>query len=241
MSESGEIKKVKIRAFRAAEDVESCNRYIDGHKKILEIYGVPKVTSSTTQWKDDPNSYVILVESVESEKIYGGARIQVVSPSLPLPIEDAVGELDPYVYSLVNDLNKKRTGELCGLWNSREVAGLGIGSVFLGRAGVSIVTQIGLGSLFALCAPATVQNCLRTGFLVEERLGDKGTFYYPKLDLIATAVLLKDPVELSTADANEREKIMALRQNPKMSILENGRRGVIEIDFDLEVPHYQLY
>ena len=31
-----------IRAFRAVDDPTSCDQYIDGHRRVLEAYGVTK-------------------------------------------------------------------------------------------------------------------------------------------------------------------------------------------------------
>jgi hypothetical protein len=213
-------------------------RYVEGHSKVLRIYGITMITSAKVMWFDDPDTYVILVESEDGDKLYGGARIQVAGGTYPLPIEDALTKFDPQVHTLVRELAPAGTGELCGLWNSREVAGLGIGSIYLGRVGVALAMQLKLNSLYALCAPATVKNCLRVGFLVEDRLGDKGTFYYPKEGLVATAVLLHDVPELSTADMDEREKIMDLRRIPVQQKMEKSPRGGdLEVDYHLTIKN----
>jgi hypothetical protein len=228
--------KLVIRAFRAVNDIEACQKYVEGHSKVLRIYGITMITSAKVKWFDDPNTYVILVGSENGDKLYGGARVQVASDEYPLPIEDALTKFDPNIHRLVKDLRPKGTAELCGLWNSREVAGLGVGSIYLGRVGVALGTQLNISTLYALCAPATVKNCLRVGFLVDEKLGDQGTFYYPKEGLVATAVLLHDVAALSTAEPEEREKIFDLRQTPVQQKLDLSPRGQeIGIDYDLTI------
>jgi len=226
--------KLVIKAFRAPDDVDSCHRYVEGHSKVLRIYGITMITSAKAVWTDDPNTYVILVESENGEKTYGGARIQIAGGAFPLPIEDALTKFDSNIHKLVQDLVPAGTGELCGLWNSREVAGLGIGSIYLSRVGVTLAMQLKLNTLFALCAPATVKNANRVGFLVDERLGDKGTFYYPKEGLVATAVFLQDVLTLSTANPDERERILELRSFPQQRKTELGPRDIpLEIDYNL--------
>ena len=228
--------KLVIKAFRAMDDIEKCHKYIEGHSKVLRIYGIAMITSAKAIWLEDPDTYIILVESEDGEKIYGGARIQVAKGNYPLPIEDALTKFDTNIHALVKDLSVEGTGELCGLWNSREVAGLGIGSIYLGRVGVALAKTLKLKTLYALCAPATVKNCMRVGFLVDERLGDKGTFYYPKEGLVATAVLLNDVPELSTADPEEREIIFDLRNTPVQEKIEPSPRGLpLEIDYNLVI------
>ena len=124
---------VKIKAFRATENTGLCQRFIDGHSRVLEAIGVKKVTSSNHDWAYNPASFVILVESDDEEKVLGGARLQAADGKTPLPIEDAAGYMDEKVYDLVKKYSVEGTGEVCGLWNSMEVAGMGIGSIFLIR------------------------------------------------------------------------------------------------------------
>jgi hypothetical protein len=148
------------------------------------------ITSAKAVWMNDPDTYIILVESEDGEKLFGGARVQVAKGVFPLPIEDALTKFDLNIHNYVKELIPHGTGELCGLWNSREVAGLGVGSIYIwAGSGVALAKLLNLQTLFALCAPATVSNCMRVGFLVDERLGNEGAFYYPKEGLIATSVL----------------------------------------------------
>ncbi len=232
--------KFVIKAFRAIDDIPSCEKYVEGHVRVLKIFGITMITSAKAEWFDDPDTYVILVESEDGEKIYGGARMQVAGGRFRLPIETAVTDFDPSIHTMVDDLAKQGTAELCGLWNSREVAGYGVGSIYLGRVGVAIATQLKLQTLFALCAPATVKNCMHVGFNVETRLGNNGTFYYPKEDLIATAVLLNDVPVLSTADPFERAAIMDLRESPVQHKIDPGPKDrIIDIDYNIKIPNIE--
>ncbi len=227
--------KLVIRAFRAVDNTEACHRFVDGHVKVLKIFGITMITSAKVEWMNDPDTYVILVESEEGSKVLGGARIQVAGGKYRLPIETAVTDLDPTIHDVVKGLAPEGTAELCGLWNSREVAGLGIGSIYLGRVGVALTTQLNLSTLFALCAPATVKNCLRVGFQVASNLGNNGTFYYPKDDLIATAMILNDTGTLSTADPDERQNIFKLREDFEQKVFESTRRDNLEIQYRLKI------
>ncbi|WP_299247669.1 hypothetical protein [uncultured Cytophaga sp.] len=229
---------IKIRVFRAIDDIESCQKYLEGHVRVLKIFGITMITSANIEWFYDPNTYVIIAESEDGVKVYGGARIQIANSTFPLPIETAVEEFDSSIHELVNRLAENGgTGELCGLWNSREVAGYGLGSIYLGRVGVAIAKFLNLNSLFALCAPSTVKNCMQVGFKVETSLGNEGLFYYPKEDLLATAVILKDVVQLSSADPFERECIFDLRLNPRQTTIQDSAKGEMKIEFDLVIPH----
>lgn len=225
---------VKFRAFRAVDEPESCEKFIAGHRKVLEIYGITMITSNKAAWMDHENTYVILVESVEG-KALGGARVQIADECLRLPIEEAVGKLDPKIFDIVNQSKSHRTAEICGLWNSREIAGLGVGSTYLTRSCICIAYHQNIKSLFALCAPATVRVASRAGFEIDRRLGNDGYFNYPKLDLIATAMIIDNVKLLNKAHTVEKESILSLINNPDEKQIETGPKGSIEIQYQLSI------
>lgn len=231
--------EVRIRAFRAVDDPESSQKFIDGHRKVLEVHGVKKVTSANHAWAHNPAVFVIIVESLDGKKVYGGARVHAAGGTQQLPIEEATGFMDNKIYDLVKKLSIDGTGELCGLWNSIEVAGLGVGSFFATRAGAVITEQLGIKSLFALCAPYTVRWAERVGCKILTEVGNQGTFYYPKLDLLATAVLLEDTATLEHARGSEQRKIQELRQKLQQVTTEvsPGRRIEVEVEYDLLLPN----
>lgn len=226
----------KIRAFKAMDDPEACQSYIEGHLRILRLFGISMITSAAPDWIDDPDTHVILVESEDGSKVYGGGRIQVANGRLPLPIETAVADKDPTIHDVINSYAKNGTGEICGLWNSREMASNGIGSLHLGRAIVALAGQMNLSSLFALCAPATVRNCALVGYEVARFIGDNGRFCYPRDHLMATAMVISDLQNLPVAAPRERRLIQELRECPVQQRLEPGiKDGLLDIRYELDI------
>lgn len=228
---------VRLRAFRAIDDPAACELFVEGHTHVLTSIGVTKVTSSKHEWTQNPAAFVIIVESLDGEKVYGGARVHVAGGSEPLPIEQATANLDSSVLNLVWKYAQFGTGEICGLWNSREIAGYGIGSIFLTRAAVAISTQIGLTSLFALCAQYTVAMAESVGYHKETSIGNSGTFYYPKMDLVATSMLHENIDTLSTAQEEDRAAILKLRESMNLVRTEVLRKKSIEIHYELQIPN----
>ncbi|MCA0428187.1 MAG: hypothetical protein LCH37_12190 [Bacteroidetes bacterium] len=229
---------IHIRAFRVTDDIPSCERYLDGHRKVLESYGVTKVTSNNTSWLGDPNTYLIIVEDEQRQKTYGGGRVQIHSAGLPMPLVDAIAILDKNIHDFVANLGTKNVAEFCGLWNSKEMAGYGIGSIYMGRVGVAISTQLNFQYLMALASPATLRNCLKVGFEVTRELGNNGTFYYPKEDLTATGLIIRDLVNLPHANPTERIEIEKIRNNLTGVTLEKGPKGEVEFCYDLNIPRF---
>lgn len=227
---------VRLRAFRAIDDPGTCEKFIEGHTQVLSNIGITKVTSSRHDWMYNPAAFVMVVESLDGERVYGGARVHVAGGNQLLPIETATSSLDATVFELVWKYAQQGTGELCGLWNSREIAGYGVGSIFLIRAAVAICNQIGITSLFALCAPYTVKPVASCGMELEKSIGNEGTFYYPKLDLIATTMLLKDIKNLNKANEEDRNAIFKIRENLKTIRTEELRKKEIVIHYETLIP-----
>ena len=227
--------EVRVRVIRVVEDAEATEKYIAGHLKVLESYGVTKVTSADRSWIDNPHTYLILFESMDDFRVLGGGRVQLKSKGYPLPLEDAISEVDPGIISYMSQFGELEVAEYCGLWNSKEVAGYGIGSIYLVKVGVAIASQFGLKKLMALCSPATVRISKKVGYQVIDSLGDNGTFLYPKEGLIATVLAIDDVENLPFADSIEREFIFQLRDNEVHQKLETGPKGEMLVLFDLIV------
>ena len=223
----------RIRAFRAIDDPDSCKKFADGHLNVLLEYGVTKVTTANLSWFHNPGVYVILIESEDGSIAYGGERIHIANQHAKLPVEDAVSIVDEKIYDLTDKYKATGvTGELCGLWNSKAIAGRGF-STLLTKLGVAMAKRLQMSSLFVLCAPYTVSMCQAAGFEIEKSVGAEGTFNYPKLDLVATILLIKDLENLHTADDDYRYKIMEFVANPIQENFENGPKGIFDFHLNL--------
>ncbi len=214
--------EIRIRVFRATDDPDTCLKFIEGHRRVLSIYGIENITTNTDDWMFRRSIFVIVVETMDGKKLYGGARIQISDGIHPLPIEEATGKMDPKIYEIVRGRARNGAAELSGLWNSKEVAGFGIGSLFPSRVAVALATQIGINTFFTLCSPTTVRFKDWMGGKILTEVGNNGTFYYPKIDLLATALYSEDIVELPITHPREKEKIMYLRQYPEHTAKEKS-------------------
>lgn len=231
-----------FKAFRAIDDLGSSIKYAEGHANILREYGITKVTSSNSEWMYNPYVYVVTVEDNLTGMIVSGVRIHIANTDFPLPMEEALERVDPRIYDLVDIYRENGTGEVSGLWNSKSIAGYGIGSIFLSRTAVAIASQLKLGSLLALCSKHTLKTTLEKGFQVEESIGNKGTFFYPTADIISTCAVLRDVQHIPLALPEEKKFIFHLRKNIKSVMLEDSPKGKIEIRYQLliENPDWRL-
>lgn len=226
-----------FKAFRAIDEPEICQMFIDGHSNVLKDYGVTKVTSSNTEWKNNPFVFVVTVHEDSTGNVVSGLRIHIADQNYPLPLEGAIAQVDSTISELVREYRKVGTGEIGGLWNSKAISGYGIGAIFLSRTSLAIAEQLNVPTLFALCAEYTLKPTLQKGFEIEEKIGNKGTFFYPKLDLVATLAILKDVKGLPFALEEERDYIFDLRKNLQCKRVEMTPKGPIEIAYDLLIKN----
>lgn len=221
----------RLIAFKAINDPIRCGKFIEGHRQVLESIGVKKVTSAKEDWVNNPDVIVVIVESEEDGKVYGGARIHKANKEFPLPMVEAIEGLDSSIKDVINKDLDAGTGEVCGLWNSRQISGLGIGAIFMSKACLALTPKLGLTSLYALFAPTTVKLGLMMGYEILTQVGNNGTFYYPKLDLIATAMKLHDAINLPLTSQEHRESIFQIRENERLLINEEYRGHVVKLEY----------
>jgi hypothetical protein len=131
-----------FKAFRAVDEPEICQMFIDGHANVLKDYGVTKVTSSNTAWKNNPFVFVVTVHEDSTGNVVSGLRIHIADKNYPLPLEGAISQVDSNISELVGEYRKIGTGEIGGLWNSRAISGYGIGAIFLSRTSLAIAEQL---------------------------------------------------------------------------------------------------
>src|SRR6266404_6491527 len=149
--------ELKIRIYKAIDNLTACKRFAHEHENVLLSYGIIKVTSSNTNWFYDPDVFIVMVESIDGDKLYGGARLHIKNQEFHLPIENAISILDTRIHKLINDNVVYKTGELCGLWNTKSMTGNGLSAMLIrtgvAKAGIFMAEKYNLRSLYTLSAP----------------------------------------------------------------------------------------
>ena len=231
---------LRLKAFRAVDNPELAQKYVQGHQDVLKIYGITEITSAKDDWYNNPATYAIVAIDEDTQEVVGGIRMQVVGGDRPLPVEDAVGYMDDRIHDIVHTYHTIfGAAELCGLWNSRKVAGYGV-SWLLTRTGIAIAPQVGVRTLFGICANITLPMFKKTGYVIERSVGVDGTFYYPKSDLLAYTIIM-DAELLDTAHAEEREKIFNLRKYFNQRSIITGPKATFEVQYDLVLSQCELF
>jgi hypothetical protein len=222
--------KLRFRAFKAIDNRELCEKYLNGHVQVLVNYGITNITTNNKDWMDWSNVYCVIAEK-EDGTVVGGVRTQIADGKNQLPVEKAIGRMDPKIHDIVKQFSDDGVGELCALWNAKEVAGIGL-SIMLVRAGISTLNQIKCNTLMGICADYTLKMFRKVGFVVDNSLGDHGEFVYPNENYIARVLGILNAKDLSTAEEFDRLKMLDLRQKPVQNCIETGANDItIEIEY----------
>ncbi|MEX2484039.1 MAG: hypothetical protein WED10_05760 [Brumimicrobium sp.] len=225
------MNKFKVRTYRAIDEPSLNEDYIQQHANVLKDYGVSMITSFKQAWMNNPNVQCIVAYN-EDDVMVGGIRIQISDWKNPLPMEIAIAKLDERIFDLVKKYKEEGVGELCGLWNSKSVQGIGI-SYILTRAAVSIVNQLDFNILMGICAEYSLKMFKDVGFEIDTSLSNNGEFPYPTKEYITRVVGILKSTTLEHAAPYDREKILNLRKEPQQNRVEHGKKGEFMINYDL--------
>lgn len=228
---------LKFKAFRAVNDPGTCIKFKEEHRNVLRDYGISNITTNTDGWMYDPNVYCLVAESYDDGRVLGGVRIQVSAEGSLLPLELAVGKMDEKVHSIVKNFRDNGgVGELCALWNAKAVAGMGV-SVLMVRAIVAASAQLPISALMCICADYTLQMFMNAGFVIDDSLGMNGEFAYPNANYTARVLGIMNPRVLDSANAYDKTRMQALRENPEQTITEKGAAAQIKVNYSLRISH----
>lgn len=223
---------ITIRAFRAVDEPETCQRFYDGHVNVLRSYGVDPISSAKREWFINPAVYGVIAE--RNGVVLGGVKIHKVGGTQWLPVEEGVGYLDERLFDVVKKYSLDGAGEACGLWNAREVSGWGL-SLIMMQAIISVSNQVKVTTLFGLSSDHTLELFESLGYRIIRTLGNKGDFVYPTPDYLARVIKM-NATTLTGALPYNKESVFALREQPNQIRVVKSKKGDLEIEYQLKLP-----
>lgn len=229
-----EIAEVQLRIVKATDDPDTVDRYIHGHEEVLLNNGV-SLSKGYDYWRSLDSVYLLVAESIDSLTCFGGARLHVWNGSDPLPMQLFLSNLEPRIFVELDEYARSNSGivEIAGLWNSRAVAGLGLGSEHLIRTSIAATAFMEPRNVFTFCSPFVSRFADDFGFKSYDRLGKSGKFPFPDDRWMSTINYLEDKLELMNAKEEEREKIFELRKSRNFSKTYTDRGRTLQIHFKL--------
>lgn len=222
--------KYQFRAFRAIDNPEMSMEFYLGHAQVLKDFGIDSLTSSQDEWMKNPDVYVVSAYTNDN-MIVGGVKLHLYNETYPLPVQAAIDYLDPRIISEIGNLAAKGTGEACGLWIAKEMAGKNFGQ-YLTRSAIALTEQLGMSTLFGFSSPHTFTMFSALGYIPLKTVGDNGNFLYPNERYTSTVIIIPDIVSLEFATEENRNRTHALRLVKQQEFLESREKNVL-IDYNL--------
>ncbi|MCT4580680.1 MAG: hypothetical protein N4A35_04615 [Flavobacteriales bacterium] len=233
-------RNIRIFVYRAIDEPDLCQQYLNGHRQVLIDYGIENITTNNEKWMNNPNVYCIVAKDMELNSLVGGTRIHIADGICELPVEAAVGDMDSKIHDKVRAYGVNGgVAESCGLWVAKNGAGLGI-SRYLMWASISSVSQLRISKLLGICASYTLTLFKEVGFEVDYGVGTKGNFPYPNDRYIANVIGVLNVKTIEKAAKNDKNIMLSLRNIPNQHRIEKNKNNICEIYYNLVYPFVQF-
>lgn len=203
---------LRIKAYRAIDVIDKCKQNFLAHALVLQKYDIGNITSAKRNWWENNETFVLLLEDSSTAEQLGAVRLQRWGNGISLPIETAVSNIDNSVHEWVASFASEGVGELCGLWCSPTIKGLGIG-ISLTRMGLAIASALQIRTILALCDTRYLIQNIGFGFARDTSLVG-GTFEYPRPGLFAHVLRIADSQKFEGANLSDRIAIENYRNVP---------------------------
>lgn len=236
LRESKPIDEVVLKILRASEDVVLCQAMVEGHKRVLHAYGIKNISSFNTDWFGRDDVILIVAMSADGNKILAGTRLQSGDNPEDFPLYQAVGHMDEGLKPWLSNLVKDGTMELNGMWNSIELAGMGLGVEWMVQSAMASMSILDLRNILALTSPVTRKMRDKMGWSIKDQFGDDGYFNYPNDKLLASIEQFVFPDDLPKSQKDVRVFLEELWADPTGYVMNiKGPKGKLKVRFNISV------
>lgn len=233
------LRKINISAYCAEDDFVSSQQYANEHNRILQGFGLGPISSSTPDWINDPNCWVITARDYLTGEMLGGARVHLHQFEKQLPFVKGLSKIDPGVTQIISDSDVGKVAENCGLWVREDMRGTKLSRALL-LGCIAFAQSMKLDHVYTLCSPVTTPMLHEAGFLTFPVVGDAGRFFYPTPDYLSELVILPDPMEMKYAQPSFSEELNELFTSGEMEFTSTKNDNGLKVNYDITVPVREL-
>ena len=199
-----------IRMGKAMDLPETGYDYHVKQVNILKGFGVNGVTSIKKVWRKSPYSHMLFAETLDSNRIVAGIRIDIHSDTHPIPMEDALGNSVPEVGVKIRNWQKLgEVGEICGLWVDRNFAGKELPITMI-RSTIAAAPLIGIRTLLGFANKYSYPSTEKLGFRKVTDFENEGNFFYPDPRYL-TFIIHMDVQTMANVPPAEKAQIERIR------------------------------
>ncbi len=223
---------VRIKLLHTAQHPDIANQFFNGQQEALKNFKVEGINSIKNNWRDNPLTYMIVAEDVVTRELCAGLRLDVVDPSNPIPVVDALKHITPTIVPRIHKYNYV-LAELCGLWVHHDYRGLELPLVLV-RSALSVCSKLRISILLVLAASHSKHFLEPFGFSTVKELPNNGAFNYPDKRYISYLMELELFGDYHFSKKEEKA-IDNLRKNPHYVIYGQAADVPYTIEYDLRL------
>ena len=176
------------------------------------------------------------ISSLRIMQLANFLKVPVVFFFEDFPLYQAVGHMDEGLKPWLSNLLKDGTMELNGMWNSIELAGMGLGVEWMVQSAMASMSILDLRNILALTSPVTRKMRDKMGWSIKDQFGDDGYFKYPNDKLLASIEHFIFPDDLPKSQKDVRVFLDELWADPTGYVMNiKGPKGKLKVRFNISV------
>ncbi|WP_338815277.1 hypothetical protein V9L05_09445 [Bernardetia sp. Wsw4-3y2] len=225
---------LRIRVLHAVDYPEIAQKFYEGQQEVLEEFNVDKsaISSIKESWWENSGSYIFVVEDVVTGEIGAGMRLDVVDPTHPIPLEQALADVEPELVTRIHKHNYI-LAETCGWWVRKSFSERNLPHLLM-RAAISVAEKLRIKIILGFFNQYTRKTIEVMGFRPVNNLGENATFNYPN-EKYQSTVMEFYLEELNNLPQEEVEMINWLKHHPVQKFHDEFKGRVTNFQYDLRI------
>lgn len=225
-----QAKKIKIKSFKASEDVLTCIDFYEGYSKV--IGSVNSSFTNDKQWFGSQHVHGVIAEH-NGQTIGGLLFFHPGIYNIPFPFEQLLTDTISNHQFQTKSLPLS-CAEIFAVWNSETASGWGL-SYFLIKAGLCLAQHLKIEKTYYLIAEYNVRLAERLG-LEPVKYKGSNTYNIIKTSFSETKVYIYVfDSNLETGNKNTIEPILEMTKNTPFITTENVLGANFEIEYAISL------
>ena len=223
---------IRIRLLHTAQHPDIADKFYNGQKEALKSFKIKGINSIKNNWRANPLTYMLIAEDSLTGEICAGLRLDVVDPSNPIPLVDAIKHLSPSIVPRIHKFNNV-LAELCGLWVHSEYRGLALPTALV-RSAVSVCSKLRISVLVVLSATHSKSFLVPFGFTPVKELPNDASFIYPDERYLSILMELELFGKYNMTHGEDKT-IKNLKKNPHYIVYDQANGKPFTLEYDLRL------
>ena len=225
-----QVIKIKIKSFKATDEVLSCLDFFEGHGKVLDKMN--NIFTNYQQWFGSEHVYVVVAK--HNERVIGGLLLfYPENYNIPFPFEKLInGTVSNHQFN--TQKLPPTCAEIFAVWNSENASGWGL-SYFLLKAGLSLARFLKIEKTFYLIAEYNIRLAKRLG-LEPVKYKGANAFNIIKTNFSETKVYIYVlDTNHKTGKLKTINPILEITLNTQFCSTEKVLGSIFEIEYDISL------